>query len=143
MGERIDRWKKYVADNEVNKKVKSHFETHKELYLRVAGGVAIAGITAIVMRDRHANLLKGLDGPTGATVRSLNFFSKGGDIVTTVHNGGRGHPGFRVHNFEHNLDFDTQGIAARTFSIPENVMSMHLNKKIPDAYGLHFDRIIS
>jgi hypothetical protein len=122
-------------------KIKTHIKEHKEAYIAGSCGVILAGITALIMRERYVSLHKGLNGPAGATVRSLNIFSKSGDVVTTIHSGGRGNPGFRVHNFEHNLDFDTQGAAARTFNIPENVMSLHLNKKIPDAYGWHFERI--
>lgn len=87
----------------------------------------------------------GANGPSLATTRSfsLNIFSKrSGNIVTAVHDGTRGHPGFRVRNLDHMIDFDTQGAAARAFEIPETIVSKHLNGKLPDAYGKHFERII-
>jgi hypothetical protein len=65
----------------------------------------------------------------------------GHNIVTTVHTGGKGHPGFRVKHLGTNLDFDTQGAASRAFDIPENIISKHLNGKLADAYGERFERI--
>lgn len=125
-------------------KVKNHVKEHQTAYCCVATGIVVAGITAIIMRERHATLLRGVDGSEMITVRSLffSFYSKeSGNVVTTVHTGSRGHPGFRVRNFEHNLNFDTQGAASRAFNIPESIMSSHLNGKFDDACGLHFERI--
>lgn len=123
--------------------IKAHVGRHKVAY-SVGTIVVIAGITCVIMKERCVVLHKGANGPSLATTRSFSFnlFSnKSGNVVTTIHDGSRGHPGFRVRNLDHMIDFDTQGAAARAFDIPENVMSLHLNKRIPDAYGKVFERI--
>lgn len=125
-------------------KIKNHFERHKTAYL-VGAGITFAGITCLIMRKNVVSHLDaGANGPSPVTTHSFsfNFFSKrSGIIVTTIHNGSRGHPGFRVRNLDHMLDFDTQGAAARAFEIPETIVSKHLNGKISNAYGFHFERI--
>jgi hypothetical protein len=134
-------------------KIKEHIKKYKREYIV---GIASAGITAITMRGlhsmvsnaalerRHATLQSGVDGLAKVTVRpfSLNFLSKECDnVVTTIHNGGRGHPGFRVRNIEQMIDFDTQGETARAFNISPSILSSHLNGKLDNANGLHFERI--
>lgn len=123
-----------------------HFERNRERYIGVASGVVIAGITCLVMRERDAPLDTGGDGPETTTIRSFFFAlsaKDSGNVVTAVHNGGRGHPGFRVHSKEHDIVFDSQGAASRAFGIPEAVMSKHLNGKFDNAHGMHFERVVA
>lgn len=128
------------------KKIKKHFRKNKQLYIGLGIGLGVAGITWLVMRERHATLLSRVDGSKTAdssvTVRSLSVFSKQGDIVvTTVHTGSRGHSGFRVKNLEDGRVFATQADAAREYGISPSILSCHLNGKYKDAQGSHFERI--
>lgn len=120
-------------------------EQKKEWVIRVGIGVGVAAITTLIVRKNFVSHLdSGVNelAPRAATSTfSFNFLSRSGDIVTTVHNGTRGHPGFRVRNLDFGIEFDTQGQAARAFGIPQNVVSKHLNGHLPDAYGKHFERI--
>lgn len=126
-------------------KVRMHFRENKEVYT-VGTIFMCASITVLIMRDRHAALLRGADGlktaETSVTVRPLSFFSPT-DIVTTVHTGGRGHSGFMTRNIEHNVAFQTQGEAAKAFNISPANLSSHLNGKFEDVEGLHFERVLA
>ena len=125
--------------------VKGHIGRHKVAY-SLGAGVAIAGITCFIMKGNvKSSLDAGANGSEMTTLRSF-FFSlyapnSGHNIVTTVHTGGKGHPGFRVRHPATNLKFDTQGAASRAFDIPETIVSKHLNGKLPNAYGEIFERI--
>jgi len=129
-------------------KVKKHLKKHKDLYIGIGLGIGFASITWYIMRDRHATLLSGVDGlktaDVSATVRPISFFSnQKNDIVQTIHNGSRGNPGFLTRSVEYGLTFDTQGEAARAFNVSPSILSSHLNGKIPDVDGLHFERIVA
>ena len=137
-----DRVKDSLKEREIQKTVVSHWRNHKETYVKVGIALGVAAFTCAITRERHAPLLSGGDGPSQVTVRSLSVFQNHSpQIVTTIHSGGRGHPGFRVQSVEHGLVFDTQGAAARAFEIPESILSSHLNGKFEDACGLHFKRV--
>lgn len=126
-------------------KLKDHIKKHKTLYCSVGTGVVFAGITAIVMRDRHAVLQTGADGPDVATVRSLffNFFSHQNEtnVITTISRDGRGHPGYITRWIEGMIDYETQGLAAKEHGIKPNVMTLHIQGRIPDVNGQHFARV--
>jgi hypothetical protein len=73
---------------------------------------------------------------------SLNFFAKdSGNMVTTIHNGSKGHPGFITRCIETGELFATQGSAARAFNIPERTMTKHLNYGRELSENLHFERL--
>ena len=123
-------------------KIRDHIEKHKTAYACIATAIGVAGITTLIMRERYATLQSGVDGSSQATVRSLNFLCKAsGNIVTAMHTGDRGHPGFRVRNLETGGEFDTQGETARAFNVSPAMLSSHLNGKADNVNGLHFERI--
>jgi hypothetical protein len=125
-------------------KVKTHIKEHKFAYSCAATGIVVAGFTAIVMKGSCAILQSGMDGPAKVTTLpfSFNFLTReSGNIVTTVHNGNRGHPGFRVRNLDFLIERDTQGEMSRMFSISPAMLSSHLNGKVDNVNGLHFERI--
>lgn len=135
----------------MNEKLKQHFKKHKNLYIGVGIGVVVgvtlAGFTHHIMKEKEfrAVLLKGADAQDAATTDSFSLFNNAvfGDnanVVSTIHTGSKGHPGFITECLETGDKFETQGAASRYFNIPPNVMSMHLNGKIDDANGLHFVR---
>jgi hypothetical protein len=126
--------------------IKAHVKKYKVVYSSVATGIVVAGITTIIMRENvKSSLDAGANGSEMTTLRSFFFslYSKdsGNNIVTTIHTGGRGHPGFRVIHPKSGLEFDTQGAVSRAFHIPECIVSKHLNGKLEDAYGEVFERI--
>ena len=125
--------------------MKKHFEENKKFYIGIACGVALAGITWLIVRERHAIALSPIDGlktaEASTTVRPLSFFSNRSPIVTVVHSGDRGHPGFRVRNLETGDEFVSQTAAAKAFGISQSNLSNHLNGKYAHAEGLHFERI--
>lgn len=126
-------------NDEKSQKIKDHIKKYKKIY--IVGGVVLAGITLLIVRGRHAILQSGMDGPSRVTVRPLSFFCNQRDIVTTIHNGTRGHPGFRVRSLDFMTDYDTQGEVAKIFNISPSMLSSHLNGKIDNVNGLHFERI--
>lgn len=133
--------------NERIEKVKKHLKKHKVGYSCGVTVVIAAGITCIIMKSVKSSLDAGAYGSETTTLRS-SFFSlyskeSGNNIVTTIHSGDRGHPGFRVKHLGLDIDFDTQGAAARAFHIPESILSKHLNGKLDDAYGEKFERILA
>lgn len=130
--------------NEKLEKIKAHVIKHKTVYVSVAVGVASAGITCLIMRGRHADMLSVSDGPEKVTVRpfSFNFFAKeSGNIVTAIHRDGRGNPGYITRCLETGQLFTTQGEAARAFELSPSILSDHLSGKIENAGGFHFERL--
>jgi hypothetical protein len=125
-------------------RIKDHLIMYKEAY--IVGAIGLAGITCLIMRDRHAVLQTGADGPDVATMRSLNFnfFSRqtgSANISTVISRDGRGHPGYITRWLEGEIDYDTQGLAAQEHRIKPSVMSLHIQGRIPDINGQHFERV--
>lgn len=132
--------------NERIEKVKKHVKDHQMRYSCIVTGVIVAGITVIIMRDRHAVLQTGADGPDMATMRSLsfNFFSRqseSGNVTTVIFREGRGHPGYITRWLEEMIDYETQGLAASEHEVKPSVMSAHIQGRIPDIDGKHFVRV--
>lgn len=130
-------------------KIKAHFVEHKELYIGLGIGVGVAGITAIIVRGRHAEVQRVSDEDPSVKrviVRPLNILSNRpattSSVVTVIERDGRGHPGYITRNLETNRYFPSQTKAAEEFDIPLSVMSDHIRGKFEDANGLHFERIV-
>lgn len=127
-------------------RVKKHIKDHKVAYSCAATAIGVAAFTCVVMRDRHAVLQRGADGPDVATMRSLcfNFFSNqkdSGNVTATILREGRGHPGYITRWLEEMIDYETQGLAAKEHGVSSSVMSGHLQGKLPDVNGQHFVRV--
>jgi hypothetical protein len=127
-------------------KIKVHFKENRKFYIGVGTGVAFAGITCLIMRERHEALaISGAYGletaDTSVTMRSLSFFSNQTNTVNVVTRNGRGHPGYLVRNRDTDEFFMSQREAAQAFNISENLLSKHLNGKIEDAHGHRFERV--
>ena len=124
---------------EIIDKIKTHIEEHKLEYACSVTAIVTVGITYFIMRNRYSG-----SGRSDTINVTPLFLGKAGDIVTTIHNGDRGHPGFRIRCLEFpHVDWDTQANAARAFHISPSLLSYHLNGM--DGYdnvnGLHFERI--
>lgn len=127
-------------------KIKDHFRQHKAKYAFVGGAILSAGFTYLITREMRAVLHGGADSlETDSTVSlfSKNFLSKnsGNNIVASIHTGERGSPGFITRCIETNEIFATQGDAARTYGIPDSILSDHLNRGRELVEDLHFERL--
>lgn len=152
MFEKVKARAKQAVKNEVVQDVKTHFHKYQAAYSCGAVAVVTAGITALILREHVAEGLgstapEGL-GSTGGFGRvqtrafSFALFQKdSGNAVTTIHNGSRGNPGFITRNLETGRVTATQTKMAEEFGIPRSLLSDHLNGKLPDVDGYHFERI--
>jgi hypothetical protein len=128
-------------------KIKKHFCENKTIYTSVSVGVVVAGITYLIMRDRHAVVGNAAsDGPDVATMRSFsfNFLSRqnaSGNVTTVMSREGRGHPGYITRWLEQKIDYETQGLAAQEHGVHPTVMSRHIQGILPDINGQHFERV--
>ena len=127
-------------------KIKTHLREHKNTYILVGSCAVVAGITWGIMREPRAILRGGMDcpakEPTGSLSFAKTFFGDAtNNVTTTIHTGSKGHPGFVTRCIETGELFATQGDAARTFDIPENFMSAHLNKGFELKEGVSFERV--
>jgi hypothetical protein len=127
-------------------RIKEHLQKYKTVYLCGATGVAVAGITTLIMRGRYEGL--GNAGPYGpktadtlVTMRPLSFLSKQGNVVKVINKYGRGRPGYLIHSLNTNEYFSSQREAASVFGISESILSKHLAGKIENAEGYMFERI--
>jgi len=146
-------------DNDIEKveptrieRIKQHVKDHKIAYAcgatAVVTGVVVAGITCVIMRESHAGLRGGPDWSEKTPVDSLSVLSNhsifgkvSNSMVTTIHKGNTGNPGFVTRCVETGELFATQGDAARAFNIPEPLMSGHLNKGLKLVEDLNFERV--
>ena len=127
-------------------KFKAHFKKYQSTY--IVGGVSLAIITCLIMRESRAVLDASVDCPTKEPTDSFSFNSGkslfgsvNNSIVTTIHKGTKGSSGFITRCVETNDIFETQGDAARFFDIPESIMSKHLNQGRELVENLHFERV--
>ena len=130
--------------------MKEHFKKYKVVYLCMGAAVASAGITYLIMRG-NAAMIQGVvapeiqgvtGGPDSVQAKSFIFsLRNSGDITTNIHQGHRGHPGFRTKNLDTGRVYPTQYQAAKAHGVSPSLMSGHLNGKFPDIDGMHFDRV--
>jgi len=125
--------------------VKAHVKRHQVAY-SVGAVIVVAGITYYIVRSSIAQrgIREGLNAQRGLT-NTASYFSFGNkqtiNITTVLDREGRGHPGWPVRNLEFKKVFFSQREAANTFDISEGILSLHLQGKLPDAGGLHFERV--
>ncbi len=126
------------------KNVKDHVIENKEMYI----GFALMYIVGVGVGVRYSKALKA--GQTGnvslvETVTNINpigILSKQ-DIttnITKIFTDNRGRPGHLVYSEDFDRHFPSQTEASKVFGISNTNMSRHLNGKIPDVKGLHFNR---
>jgi hypothetical protein len=134
-------------------KIKRHIRKYRVAYSCTVTTLVVAGITATIMRERYAGGLGSTAlGGLGSTSelgkvqsRSLIFslFNSGNSTaVTSIHTGKRGSPGYVTRNLETGHTTSTQTAMAKEFNIPRSLLSDHLNGKLPDVDGFHFERIL-
>lgn len=134
----IDEVKDYVDG------VKEHIKRHKVAYSCGVTAVVTAGITCLIMKGRHAELLSGSDTAENSVfVRPFNLFSNrcNVNVVNVLEREGRGHPGYIVRCLETGTEFFSQKKAASNENVSDAIMSLHLRGKIDDINGYHFERL--
>jgi len=140
----FEKWKaraRQYGDGVAVEKGKDHFRKYKVVYSCAATGVVVAGITALIMKGRHARMQSVPDGLARVTMRPFLFCSNGNNIVSTVERNGRGHPGYIVQSLETGARFPTQAETARAFNVSPSLLSSHLNGRFDNVNGLHFERV--
>lgn len=124
-------------------KVRSHYEQHQTAY-QIGAFVVVAAITYTIMRSNVLQRGAGISILPRGVTNTASFVFKNKqtiNVITVVKRSGRGHPGWPVQNKETLRTFFTQGEAARWANSYESVMSGHLQGKIPDVNGLHFEHV--
>lgn len=127
--------------NKKFEKVKEHIKRHEVLYASIGSSVVVAVITALIMRESHAELDAGTDDGLVNKPFMGSLFGSHTNSVVTIHNGSRGNPGFVTRCLETGEIFANQGDAARAFEIPEEFLSKHLNHGRELSENLHFERV--
>lgn len=123
-------------------KLKTHLKQHKTFYIGISTGIALAGITVLIMKGRLA-----LQSPPEPSFADSGFFFSGNragrdiNVTANIHNGTRGHPGFLTSFLETGELFHTQGEAASAYGVNPKVMSEHLRGFHDTANGYHFKRV--
>lgn len=129
---------------DVTEDIRSHFQKNKNAYIAGIAGIAFASITCHYIGGRNAVAGNAAsDGLDRVTIRPLSFFSKqSNNVIAVIEKEGPGHPGYITHCVETGKDFATQGEAARAYGINSKTMSWHMNNKLENANGLHFNRTV-
>lgn len=122
-------------------RIKRHIKRHQVSY-SIGATLIFAGITCLILRGRGAGLPE-ITASRSETVvtRPLFFFSNNNQIITVTQRLGRGRPGNLVHCLETNRDYASQTLAAASQGVSHKIMHLHLNGKLPDVNGLHFERV--
>jgi hypothetical protein len=123
----------------------NHVKQHKVAY-SFGAGVAIAGITCLIMRSYtgvlrvpESSVPRVLDGPVKVTVTPFSLLSNRmtNNVVNVIRREGRGHPGYPVFDLDTQTLYDTQGLAAKSLNAYSSVVSAHLKGNLPDVNGHH------
>lgn len=128
------------------RRIKTHFEKHRDIYIGVGIGAALVGITWVIVKGRYETLANGgvyglETADTSATMRPFSFLSYQTNSITIKSQTGAGRPGYLVHSLDTGDWFSSQRIAAKFFGISESILSKHLSGKIPNADGFVFERV--
>jgi hypothetical protein len=120
--------------NERIEKIKNHIKEHKTAYILGGVGLGLAVFTCTSMRGRNIE------------VRPFSMLSKlensqNTNIVSVLERSGRGHPGYLIRCKELNQTYPSQIKTAEIFGGAASILSDHINGKLPDFCGYHFERI--
>jgi hypothetical protein len=132
-----------VSFDKVFDGVTDHVKRHKVAY-SFGAGVAVAGITFLIMRSTGLRGGPGISGLRGGPTNtaSINFSNRSAiNIINVLDREGRGHPGWPVRNLETKRVFLSQKEAADAFGVTEHLMSGHLRGKFDNIDGFHFERV--
>jgi hypothetical protein len=131
---------KIVLDN-VFKNVKNHFERHKVAY-SLGAGVAVAGITCLIMRGVHSQHIgRGISVTADRGISVVADRSVVKDNVFLISARRQGAPSWVVRCLETGGIFSSQLSAAKEMNLPASELSQHLNGKMDHVRGFTFERI--
>lgn len=137
----------------MNTRIKAHLEKHRTNYIILGTSVVVAGITMAIMKDpkrvllseTQTTLLSEVVAPDQAHARPFIFSDHSimnmGTVTNNIHYGKKGHPGFLTIWVETGKIYKSQKAAARAIGVSDSLMSTHLNGKLSDLDGQHFERL--
>lgn len=120
--------------------IRAHVKQHKVAY-SVGAGVAIAGITCVIMRgvaSQHISRGISVTADRGISVIGKNVVMKN---VSYISSNRMGAPSWVVRCLETGEIFSAQRTAALAMGLPESEVSKHLNGVMDNVRGFHFERI--
>ena len=120
--------------------LKEHIDRHKVAY-SFAAGVALAGITAVIMRDVFSQPIS--RGIAVTAERGIAVLGKRVVMnnVSYISANRQGPPSWVVRCVETGEIFTSQKQAAEVMGIPSAELSKHLNGLRDHVYNNHFERI--
>jgi hypothetical protein len=139
-------------------KIKKHLKDHKELYIGLGGGVAIAGFSYFIMRQysncsiRRDSIVPAKGGPAVPEKTSVNALevNRGGLVlgdsyalnnVSFISADRKGPPSWVIRCLETGEIYPSQNKAANLLGLSASLLSEHLNGSHEHVDGLHFERI--
>jgi hypothetical protein len=128
--------------------IKDHFRRNKTTYV----SVGVAGITYLITRSTSSPHIRGAVGVPAqgaigvlgenvASIRALQFFSKGQRITTIIEANRQGPPSWVIRCKETGGVFASQKSAATEMGMSAAHLSSHLNGLRDHVNGNHFERI--
>lgn len=140
--------------NEKFEKIKRHIQDYRTEYFCGITAVAVAGITVIIMRRAyssgeksrywaHPSVKSPGTGHIDFSFSNSEFheIKNSFNVLNVIERDGRGHLGYITRCIEDNLSWTSQKKAAAANGVSPTTMSEHLNNKLGDIYGKHFERV--
>lgn len=121
--------------------VQHHFKEHKKFYIGVGAGIALAGITAPIVRGVfHLPISRGI---SVTADRSIAVVGKKVVMnnVSCISANRQGPPSWVVRCKETGAIFTSQRSAAMEMGLHQDELSSHLNGRRDHVRGNHFERI--
>jgi hypothetical protein len=143
-----NRIKKYIADNEVNRKVKTHFEEHKVAYsiaaTAVVSSIVTAGLTIALTRRQPAMAKVNMESTnSGGHLNTINNIKEINIYLQRVSQYGNviGRPGQHVFDMTARKEYTSITQASRAMDVGYGHFLKHLDNKLPDINGHKFVRL--
>jgi hypothetical protein len=130
-------------DDEWFERIKAHVRRNKVRY-SFGAGIAIAGITCVIVKGRIATLAYGgVDGLETADTLVTNrpFFSFWSGQSTIVIRNPIGRPGYLVRDIDTDLYYRSQNMAAQRLGATDKMVSDHMHGKLPHVQGHRLERV--
>ncbi len=143
--------------NTNREKLRDHWARHKHLYVGIVLGVALAGITLLIVRRVNAQPIQGADGVLaqgadgvlgkrvdatfGSSVIADTINAETFNNVSYVSVTRQGPPSWVIRCLETGEIFMSQKQAAELMGLPASHISEHLNGAMPHVRGYTFERL--
>jgi hypothetical protein len=137
-----NRIKKYIADNEVNRKVKTHFEEHKVAYSIAATAVVTSIVTAgvtIALTRKPSTMAKVNMASTNNNghhntinnIKEINIYLK----RVSKYGNPLGRPGIKLIDLTDDRRYESKKLIMANLGVSDYKLEKHLNGKSPDLNG--------